>query len=123
MGVPAQALKLLDHYLLVILSHGGSYDQGRALLLLAKCKVAASANSTEDIRQVVLLNALQMLVKVKWYFEKVQAYARVKDVLYLMALLNDEMGNVGDKKKCALEFRQLDEQYPTKIATTLLIRL
>jgi hypothetical protein len=39
------------------------------------------------------------------------------------ALLYNEIGCVSERKRCALEFRQLDEQYPTKITTTLLTHL
>nr|CAD7459333.1 unnamed protein product [Timema tahoe] len=91
-GLPSQALGLIEEFLLVILSNGGAFDQGRALLLLGKCKIAA-------------LSGL------------------LKGCDVTEALLYNEIGNVIARKKCALEFRQLDEQHPTKIATTLFTHL
>lgn len=119
MGLPSQALKLIDQSLLVILSHGGSYDQGRALLLFAKCKVAAVTGQPVEVRKKALTEAIHILNKVKINFQKTESYNRVKDVLYLQALLYNEIGCVSERKRCALEFRQLDEQYPTKITTLL----
>ncbi|PNF24685.1 hypothetical protein B7P43_G17552 [Cryptotermes secundus] len=119
MGLPSQALKLIDQSLLLILSHGGSYDQGRALLLFAKCKVAAVTGQPDEVRKKALTEAIHILNKVKISFEKTESYSRVKDVLYLEALLYNEIGCVSERKRCALEFRQLDEQYPTKITTLL----
>lgn len=124
LGLPAQALRLLDEWLLVVLAHGGAYDRGRALLLLAKCRVAAAtaAPSSHDERYTVVTEAISTLERAKGLFKQVEAISRVKDVLYLQALLYNEVDCVVGRKKCALEFRALDEQYPTKIATTLLNR-
>jgi len=83
MGLPSQALKLTDQSLLIILSHGGAYDQGRALLLFAKCKVAAAAGQPPDVRKTAFNEAICLLNKVKINFRKTEAYYRVKDVLYL----------------------------------------
>jgi anaphase-promoting complex subunit 5 len=83
MGLPSQALKLIDQSLLLILSHGGSYDQGRALLLFAKCKVAAVTGQPAEVRKRVLTEAIHILSKVKINFQKTESYSRVKDVLYL----------------------------------------
>lgn len=124
LGLPAQALQLLDEWLLVVLAHGGAYDRGRALLLLAKCRVAAitAGPSSRDERQKVVTEAINSLDRAKALFTQVEAISRVKDVLYLQALLYNEVDCVVGRKKCALEFRALDEQHPTKIATTLLNR-
>jgi anaphase-promoting complex subunit 5 len=83
MGLPSQALKLIDQSLLLILSHGGNYDQGRALLLFAKCKVAAVTGQPAEVRKKVFTEAIHMLNKAKISFQKVESYCRVKDILYL----------------------------------------
>ncbi|KAJ4439043.1 hypothetical protein ANN_14999 [Periplaneta americana] len=123
MGLPSQALKLINQSLNIILSHGGNYDQGRALLLYAKCKVAAAVGQATDMRKEILCEAIDMLNKAKMSFEKIESNCRVKDVLYLQGLLCNELGDVAERNRCALEFRQLDEQYPTKIPTMLLTHL
>jgi len=93
MGLPSQALKLTDQSLLIILSHGGAYNQGRALLLFAKCKVAAAAGQPPDVRKKAFNEAICLLNKVKISFQKTEAYYRVKDVLYLQvkSLLRDSL--------------------------------
>jgi anaphase-promoting complex subunit 5 len=83
MGLPSQALKLIDQSLLLILSHGGIFDQGRALLLYAKCKVAAVNGQPAEVRKKVLTEAIHTLNKVKINFQKTESYCRVKDVVYL----------------------------------------
>jgi anaphase-promoting complex subunit 5 len=83
MGLPSQALKLIDQSLLLILSHGGKYDQGRALLLFAKCKVASVAGQPTEVRKKILTEAIHMLNKAKINFQKVESHCRVKDVVYL----------------------------------------
>ena len=83
MKLPSQALKLIDQSLLVILSHGGSFDQGRALLLFAKCKIAAAIGKPPEERKQVIIDAINMLEEVKYCFHKVEAFGRVKDVVYL----------------------------------------
>ncbi|CAG2061235.1 unnamed protein product, partial [Timema podura] len=91
-GLPSQALGLIEEFLLVILSNGGAFDQGRALLLLAKCKIAA-LSGCEINRQS---------------YEA--SFRLLKGCDVTEALLYNEIGNVIARKKCALEFRQLDEQ-------------
>ncbi|XP_049828082.1 anaphase-promoting complex subunit 5 isoform X1 [Schistocerca gregaria] len=123
MALPSLALKLIDEALPVVVAHGGCYDQARGLLLHAKCKIASAASKPPSAREAILNNALQQLHKAQNGFFKIEAYSRMKDVVYLKALLYNELGYVSERKKCALQFRQLDEQYPTKVATTLLTRL
>mgnify|MGYP000076528037 CR=1 FL=1 len=83
MKLPSQALKLINQSLLIILSHGGSFDQGRALLLFAKCKIAAVVGKSLETRKPVIIEAISLLKEVKSCFQKVEAYGRVKDVVYL----------------------------------------
>lgn len=83
MGAPAQALKLLDQCLVQILAHGGNFDRARAMLLYVKCLVANAKGESDASREQTMLDAARMLNKVKENFEKVEAYSRVKDVLYL----------------------------------------
>jgi anaphase-promoting complex subunit 5 len=87
MGLPSQALKLIDQSLLLILSHGGSYDQGRALLLFAKCKIAAVTCQPAEVRKRILAEAIHILNKVKINFQKTESYRRLKDVLYLQVTI------------------------------------
>lgn len=87
MGMPSQALKILDKHLVNILTHGGKYDIARAILLYVKC-IVADSNNTQEERYIIILEATEMLKKVKEDFHKVEARSRVKDVLYLQVSLN-----------------------------------
>lgn len=83
MNLPNQALKLMDQSLLVVLSHGGYYDQASALLLFVKCKVASVATAQSELRTEVLADAIRLLNKVKENFHHMEAYIKVKEAVYL----------------------------------------
>lgn len=119
MGLPAQALKLMDQSLLVVLSHGGHYDQAQAMSLFVKCKVASSATVPQEIRTEVIAESVRLLKKVRECYKQVEAYSKVKETVYLQALLSHEIGYVKQRNRCAMEFRQLDEQCPTHIGKTM----
>lgn len=83
MGLPAQALKLMDQSLLVVLSHGGHYDQAQAMALFVKCKVASSASMPQEIRTEVIAESVRLLKKVKESYRQVDAHSKVKETVYL----------------------------------------
>lgn len=83
MKMPAQALKLLDQCLIYILTHGGSYDRARAMLLYVKCVVANAGHKSGVEREKIIMEATEMLTNVVAAFNKVEAYSRMKDALYL----------------------------------------
>lgn len=87
--MPTQALRLLDEWLLVVLAHGGAYDRARALLLLAKCRVAAATASptSQAERHSIVTQAISTLERAKSLFNQVEATSRVKDVLYLQVII------------------------------------
>ncbi|RZF48027.1 hypothetical protein LSTR_LSTR002093 [Laodelphax striatellus] len=116
MGLPAQALKLVDHSLLIILSQGGLYDQACALLLYVKCKVSWAASVSHDLKNKnnVITECLGVLETAKINFRKVEAFNKVKESLHLQALLSHEIGSYKNRNRYSLEFRQIDEEYPTK---------
>jgi len=66
-----------------LLANGGIYDKSRATLLYVKCLIADSSKLDEAGRTKVLINAARSLEKVKNGFQKLEAFSRVKDVLYL----------------------------------------
>lgn len=66
-----------------ILGHGGCYDRARATLLYAKCLIADSSKLENEARGKVVIKCAHMLEKVKEQFRRVEAFYRVKDVLFL----------------------------------------
>lgn len=84
MKMPNLALDFVNQALITILANGGLYDRARALLLYVKCFVANTNTSSGTVdKNHEIKNCALLLNSVKGHFEKVQAYARVKDVLYL----------------------------------------
>lgn len=119
MGMPNQASTLIDESIVQILAHGGWYDQARALVLHAKCLVATAPKIPEK-RRVIIQDAIKALVKAKNHFTKIEAFGKVKSTVYLLSLLYNEIDLKAERNQCAFEFRQFDEQYPTKANTSTL---
>ena len=117
MGIAYQASKLVDEAIVQILTQGGLYDQGRALVLRAKCLVAVAPPPPNPKRDIAILNAIKALLKAKAHFSKTEAFGRVKSTLHLLSILYNELDMKKDRNHCAFEFRQLDEQYPAKLNT------
>jgi hypothetical protein len=46
-GLPAQAMSLIGKVILSALSHGSTYEQGEAMLLQVKCKIAMADKSNK----------------------------------------------------------------------------
>lgn len=86
MGMARQALNVMHRCIVQILAHGGYYDRGRALLLYAKCFIAYSKTKSEEERKKDILDAANILDKARSYFQKVEAFSRVKNVLLLQVL-------------------------------------
>ncbi|XP_077292217.1 anaphase promoting complex subunit 5 ida [Arctopsyche grandis] len=119
LGCMTNALTIVQRVLATIMAHGGPFDQGRAMLLYVKCRIA-SAPKTGERRNQVLTLCTDLLENVKLNFNRVEAFSRIKDVIYLQAQLYHEIGNIVERNKRALEYRQMDEQYPTKLTNSLL---
>ncbi|XP_076645488.1 anaphase promoting complex subunit 5 ida isoform X1 [Halictus rubicundus] len=114
MGMPTLALNLVEEVITQILAHAGYYDQGRAFVLYAKCLVA-TAPVRGNARKEVILRAIKALSKAKDCFTKVEAYGRLRTTLCLASLLYHEIDLKTERNQCAFEFRQLDEQFLTKL--------
>jgi len=82
-------------------------------LLYVKCRIAAAPKSGE-VRKNVMLLCADLLETVKKKFYQVEAICRVKDCIYLQAQVLHEVGNISARNRCAMEYRLLDEQHPTK---------
>jgi len=119
MGMPNQASNLVDEAIVRILAHGGWYDQGRALVLYAKCLLATAPLSGEK-RTEVIKDAIKALLKAKTHFNKVEAFGRTKSTLFLLSLLYHEIDSKAECYSSCFEFRQLDMQYPSKLDTVKL---
>lgn len=112
LGLPNQALLLLDQVMVSILSYGAIYDRARAHFLYAKCTVAQTCKGfVSTPKSEGLLSATRMLCDAVEDFNKVEAVYRVKDAAYLQARLYHELNNIEQRNRCAAPFRQLDQQH------------
>uniref|UniRef100_A0A0A9Y630 Anaphase-promoting complex subunit 5 n=4 Tax=Lygus hesperus TaxID=30085 RepID=A0A0A9Y630_LYGHE len=110
MGLGFQALKLVDKTLLDVLCHGCFFDTSDALFLYAECKVI-TANTAN--RFSVIHEAIRILDRAAQLAKHVENYCKVKKIVYLQAILCNNVGLTAERNKYAYEFRILDEQFPT----------
>lgn len=111
MKLSVQAINLLDKYMIYILSHGSVFDKARTMYCYTKCLVGAKAGASDRISG--LNSAVSILNTVIEYFRKIEAFGRVKDAIYFQARLYHELGYMAERNKCAYQFKQLNQQYPT----------
>lgn len=83
LGMPGQALRLLDRAAVQVLAHGGHYDRACLMLLYVKCLVASVQHQPDEKRVHVVKEAAAMLNEVRRDFKEVAAYLRQRDTLYL----------------------------------------
>ncbi|XP_072015679.1 anaphase-promoting complex subunit 5-like isoform X2 [Amphiura filiformis] len=114
--MPHHGMSLLKKIMPVILANGSVQDKSRVQLLLAKCQLACHTSKQDpEGRKTALLSAVQMLSQAAEGFHTVETEYRVKDVMYLQAHIYQELGYTSERNKCAMHFRQLDQQYPTAL--------
>lgn len=79
LGLPNRALSLTEASLPAILSHGSAQEKGRALLLLARCRLAC----TNHPRINSLQHAISILSLAQDLLKKAKDIIRVKHCYYL----------------------------------------
>ncbi|XP_060520382.1 anaphase-promoting complex subunit 5 [Cylas formicarius] len=122
MGQTTQAMDTMKNpkCMLEVFANGGCYDKARAGLLYVKCLVADSDKLDVQSRRTLILDCIGTLDEVKTGFEKVEAFSRVKDVLYLQAQLYNAIDMKTERNNCSLQYRLLDEERRTKNYQTLI---
>lgn len=115
MGLPSLAMNLVDEAIIHILAHSGCYEQGRALILYAKCLVATATSTFRKGRKEIILSAIKALSKAKNHFDKVEAFGKIRTVLSLQSIMYNEIDMKYERNQCAFELRQFEEQFPTKL--------
>lgn len=120
MDMPILAMNILEEAIITILAHGGCYDQGRALVLYAKCLTASARFIHNQPQKQIIMNAVKALNKAKISFNKINAYGKVRTVLCLKAMLYNELNMKNERNQCAYEFRQINQQLCTRLDNILL---
>ncbi|XP_059470008.1 anaphase-promoting complex subunit 5 [Neocloeon triangulifer] len=114
MGLVSQALQLINSVMTMVLTHCPLHDQGSFLFFKAKCRIyegncrIPSKDSTDHF------SILEILGQARQCFEKVQAVAKVKEVLLCMLLLYHLHNLEAEKFKVALELRVFEEQLASR---------
>lgn len=112
LGIPEQALVLVQDVLESVLAHGSLIDKGRALLLASRCQMALAGTADQEHRLPALEQAMHTLEEAAVYFSHLDCKERMRDVYYLQARLHHTLGNVSQRNKCAMMFRLLDQELP-----------
>ncbi|XP_051964699.1 anaphase-promoting complex subunit 5-like [Xyrauchen texanus] len=112
LGIPEQALVLVQDVLESVLAHGALIDKGRALLLAARCQMALAGTATEEHKQSAMELAVHTLDEAALYFSRLDCKERMRDLYYLQARLHHTLGNISQRNKCAMLFRLLDQELP-----------
>ncbi|TRY80592.1 hypothetical protein TCAL_10373, partial [Tigriopus californicus] len=122
-GLPLDALDALESTMPILLRHDIVFESSRAFLLLAKGLVASAPKGQTEERRIVLSKAMSSLQKALKGFKQIQAYHRVKDVLYTMARLFHAQDLIKERNQVSAEFRKIEEQHPTFISTKVALML
>ncbi|KAH0625596.1 hypothetical protein JD844_015178 [Phrynosoma platyrhinos] len=112
LGMPEQALSMLNTTIEPILAHGSVLDKGAAMFLVAKCQVASAAEFPPQKKTEALESAILNLNEAKTYFAKVDCKDQLRDVYYYQARLYHSLGKTQERNYCAMLFRQLDQELP-----------
>lgn len=147
LGIPEQALALVQDVLESVLAHGSLIDKGRALLLAARCQMALAGSAAQEHRltgiacpvchpsyciqvtlhmfkwsiffPAALEQAVHTLDEAAVYFSRLDCKERMRDIHYLQARLHHTLGNVSQRNKCAMLFRLLDQEMPSSGMTVV----
>uniref|UniRef100_A0A8B9H8W9 Anaphase-promoting complex subunit 5 n=1 Tax=Astyanax mexicanus TaxID=7994 RepID=A0A8B9H8W9_ASTMX len=112
LGIPEQALALVQDVLECVLAHGSVLDKARALLLTARCQATLAVSAPEEQRMHAVELAVQTLGESAVYFSHLNCKLRLREVYYLQARLHHSLGNIQERNKSALLFRLLNQELP-----------
>uniref|UniRef100_A0A672TEB3 Anaphase-promoting complex subunit 5-like n=2 Tax=Sinocyclocheilus grahami TaxID=75366 RepID=A0A672TEB3_SINGR len=119
LGIPEQALVLVQDVLESVLAHGSLIDKGRALLLAARCQMALAGAAAQEHRLTALEQAVHTLDEAVVYFSQLDCKERMRDIHYLQARLHHTLGNIAQRNKCSMLFRLLDQELPSSGMTVV----
>ena len=113
MNLSSKALELVNKHMNTIYTHGSLVEQGLASFLKARCLMAETrlSKQSEKARKT---DIVPLLGRAKKIFTKVEAFYHLKDVVYFETLLYHHLGYEKERNTRAMNFRQLDDQYPAK---------
>lgn len=106
---PHKALRLLQETKQHIYCGINVYDKAYIDLQIIKAKMMANIVDEYEHSQEFLQNIYNKLMKISERFHIIEAITELKEVLYLQALIADELDMKQNRNKHAMEFRLLEE--------------
>ncbi|XP_051509394.1 anaphase-promoting complex subunit 5-like [Myxocyprinus asiaticus] len=119
LGIPEQALVLVQDVLESVYAHGALIDKGRALLLAARCQMALAGIAAQEHKLSAMELAVHTLDEAAVYFSRLDCKERMRDIYYLQACLHHTLGSISQRNKCAMLFRLLDQELPSSGITVV----
>ncbi|XP_054724670.1 anaphase-promoting complex subunit 5-like [Uloborus diversus] len=114
LGLPEQALNLLDEVFVTLLTHGSAYDKGLCCYLHGRCVAFAAMqgkeNKDDDAFKKRILFAISMNKKALEYLKKVKASEKMKLALYWQAQMYNFLGMNSERNNAAYRFRNLEDE-------------
>ncbi|XP_005186681.1 anaphase-promoting complex subunit 5 [Musca domestica] len=110
MGLPQKALQALRNSIETIYTNGGIYDRAKTDFIFARCLVAAGRDREEQHKRLV--KSLPSLERAIELFRKLEAHAKVLDVLVYISKTFNTFGFIAERNKYACKFKQYYTENP-----------
>lgn len=108
-GFTNQALRLMEDGIVTVLAHGTAYDQASALYFYLVCEANSIQETNGPMREEALMEIVKTLDRVKDTFKRLGVIHKIQSVVFLQAMLCEDIGRSTELYKYSLEFRKLDE--------------
>uniref|UniRef100_A0A8D8YVF5 Anaphase-promoting complex subunit 5 n=2 Tax=Cacopsylla melanoneura TaxID=428564 RepID=A0A8D8YVF5_9HEMI len=108
-GFTNQALRLMEEGIVTVLAHGTSYDQASALYFYLVCEANSIQETNGPMRVDAVMEIVKTLERVKDTFKRLGVVHKIQSIVFLQAMLCDDVGKMAELYKYSLEFRKLDE--------------
>ncbi|KAI5701226.1 hypothetical protein M8J75_007398 [Diaphorina citri] len=108
-GFTNQALRLMEEGIVTVLAHGTSYDQASALYFYLVCEANSIQETNGPMRVDAIMEIVKTLERVKDTFKRLGVVHKIQSIVFLQAMLCEDVGKTSELYKYSLEFRKLDE--------------
>ncbi|GFT84843.1 anaphase-promoting complex subunit 5 [Trichonephila clavipes] len=114
LGLPKQAIVLLDQVHIYLLANGTFYDRGCCCFLYARClafSVIQSKNKLSEYSKTSILKAIAMSAKALESFKAIKAVQKMKSVLFWQAYIYNYLGMKTERNDTSYRYRSLSWHY------------
>lgn len=114
LGLPKQALHLLNEVFVSLLTHGSAYDKGRCAFLYARClavSVMQNKDKSDTLFSKDMLFAISMSNRALEYFTKVKITQKMKSVYSWQAHIFEHLGMTTERNHASYKFRTVEDEF------------